>query len=38
MKWCEILNKWCFDIDEIDMDEAVCDGDCSNCDHCREEV
>lgn len=38
MKWCEILDTWCSDIDAIDMEEACCDGDCLHCDHCREEV
>ena len=38
MNWCEVLNKWCSDIDAADMEEAVCDGDCEWCDFCTEET
>lgn len=34
MKWCNLLNMWC---DDIDDDVAhFCDGDCNCCDEMEE--
>lgn len=38
MKWCDVLDTWCGDIDVIDMEEAGCAGDCLYCDHCKEDA
>ena len=34
MKWCNLLNMWCDDIDDDVSD--LCDGDCSFCDEMEE--
>lgn len=31
MKWCEILNMWCQDIEAEEMDSIGCHGDCNIC-------
>ena len=36
MKWCSIMNMWCSDIDEEDMANIGCDGDCRHCEECEE--
>ena len=32
MKWCKVMNMWCSDMDEEDIDNVGCDGECDNCD------
>lgn len=34
MKWCNLMNMWCSDMDEEDLDNAGCEGDCKSCDEC----
>lgn len=36
MKWCNLMNMWCSDMDEEDFENACCDGECSGCDECVE--
>ena len=36
MKWCNYIDKWCSDIDAIDMEEICCDGNCDICCDCIE--
>ena len=36
MKWCNLMNMWCSDMDEEDFANACCDGKCSGCDECEE--
>jgi len=37
MKWCNIYNCWCSDVEEvIDVEDAECDLDCKNCEECEE--
>lgn len=35
MKWCNLLNMWCDDIDADDV-SGLCDGDCHCCDEMEE--
>ena len=35
MKWCNLLNMWCDDIDTDDVYD-LCDGDCCCCDEMEE--
>ncbi len=35
MKWCELMNMWCSDMDEEDIKNADCDGDCEYCCYCE---
>ena len=34
MKWCEIMNMWCSDMDDEDIENCNCDGDCECCEYC----
>jgi hypothetical protein len=34
MKWCNILNMFCDDIEEEEKEFIQCDGDCKNCEEC----
>ena len=36
MKWCNVINMWCDDMDDEEIDLIDCDGDCRNCDQCEE--
>ncbi len=36
MKWCNVMNMWCSDMDEEDFADACCDGRCRGCDECEE--
>ena len=36
MKWCNVMNMWCSDMDEEDIAFACCDGECCGCDECEE--
>ena len=36
MKWCNVMNMWCSDMDEEDIDIVGCDGACSCCEECEE--
>lgn len=37
MKWCNYLDKWCSDMDIIDIEEIIgCDGECDCCDECED--
>lgn len=33
MRWCDLLNMWCFDIEESEKDAIGCDGDCRHCEN-----
>lgn len=38
MRWCNVINMWCNDVDDDDKENfCQCDGDCKNCD-CSEEL
>lgn len=34
MKWCNVMNMWCSDMDKDDCDNAMCD-DCEECEEIR---
>lgn len=36
MEWCKIMNMWCSDMDDEDVEHCYCDGDCGNCDQCED--
>lgn len=36
MKWCNLMNMWCSDMDEEDFANACCDGKCRSCEECEE--
>ena len=36
MKWCNVMNMWCSDMDDEDIDNACCDGQCYRCEECEE--
>ena len=36
MKWCNVMNMWCSDMDKDDCDNAMRDGDCDDCEECEE--
>ncbi len=36
MQWCEIMNMWCSDMDDEDVENCHCDGDCGRCEQCSD--
>lgn len=36
MKWCNLMNMWCSDMDSEDVENADCDSDCECCDDCED--
>ena len=36
MKWCNLMNMWCSDMDEEDFANVCCDGKCRSCDEFEE--
>ena len=36
MQWCEIMNMWCSDMDDKDVENCHCDGDCGRCEQCSD--
>ena len=36
MKWCSLINMWCSDMDDEDIYNIGCDGDCRRCEECEE--
>lgn len=36
MKWCDILNMFCSDIENEEIEISECDGKCDECDYCSE--
>ncbi len=36
MWWCSATNMWCSDMDEEDIDNANCNGDCDVCSDCED--
>ena len=36
MKWCNLMNMWCSDMDEEDIENADCDGYCNGCCECED--
>lgn len=36
MKWCKAMNMWCSDMDEEDVENTGCDGNCNGCDECED--
>lgn len=36
MRWCSAMNMWCSDMDEEDVDNIGCDGECYACELCEE--
>ena len=36
MKWCNIINMFCTDMDAEDFDMCECDGMCKDCEECSE--
>ena len=36
MKWCKAMNMWCSDMDEEDVENSGCDGNCNGCDECED--
>lgn len=36
MNWCEVMNMWCSDMDEEDVENCNCDGDCECCGFCTD--
>lgn len=35
MKWCNLMNMWCCDMDAEDIENADCDGECNGCEECE---
>ena len=33
-KWCTIMNMWCDEMDDEDIETAGCDSECCDCEHC----
>ena len=36
MKWCKAMNMQCSDMDEEDVENTGCDGNCNGCDECED--
>ena len=36
MKWCNVMNMWCSDMDNEDAENAGCDGNCNGCEECED--
>lgn len=36
MKWCNLMKMWCNDMDEEDIENADCDGECEVCCECED--
>lgn len=36
MKWCNLMNKWCSDMDNDDIENVDCDGECDGCCECED--
>lgn len=36
LRWCNIMHMWCSDMDEEDIKNAGCYGECYNCDNCKD--
>lgn len=36
MKWCNLMNMWCSDMNEADIETADCDGECECCCECED--
>ena len=36
MKWCNLMNMWCSDMDDEDIENANCNGNCRWCEECEE--
>lgn len=36
MMWCAIMDMWCDDMDDEEIEMAGCDGQCYCCDECEE--
>lgn len=36
MKWCNLMMMWCSDMDDEDLENCICDGDCSDCYYCED--
>lgn len=36
MKWCNLMNMWCSDMDEEDIKNADCNGCCNGCCECED--
>ena len=36
MKWCNVMNMWCSDMDDEDVENLGCNGNCKGCEECEE--
>lgn len=36
MKWCNLMNMWCSDMDNDDIENVDCDGECDGCCECED--
>ena len=36
MKWCKKMNMWCSDMDDDDIENLSCDGECDSCYECED--
>lgn len=36
MKWCNLMMMWRSDLDDEDLENCICDGDCSDCYYCED--
>lgn len=36
MKWCNVMNMWCSDIDNEDVENTGCDGCYNECEECED--
>jgi hypothetical protein len=36
--WCDILNMFCDDVEQEELEIIQCDGECNDCEHCSEVI